>query len=390
MSHGRPSIHRLRGDRRGAGLVEYILLIGLIGLVALAGSRALGQGGDGKVRAHAACVASLSCGDGAGTIAAADVGAATGASTEATPLLGAARVDAPPPAPPAPAAPAERSIGQRALDLGKGFVVDGLWGTVTGLWTMVTHPIETLEGLAYVVSHPIESATAIKDAVVAAWDDNPERVIGAGIFEVVTLPVAALKATKASRLGAVSRVARTVDRVDDASDLVRAADRADDAADVARAAGASDDAARLAALLEKYDTTPGIDMGQPIKFGQANVSPRFSSGGLFKGADVDEVAARLRSGELSPDDLPVQYIWVNGDKMVVNNRSLTALSKAGLQPTRTIDMTGRLPATGDDSLVNVLGRLETMEGNKPACTMCVRESHDDWGSPNREVVRLPE
>jgi hypothetical protein len=111
---------------------------------------------------------------------------------------------------------------------------------------------------------------------------------------------------------------------------------------------------------------------------------------LFKGADVDEVAARLRSGELSPDDLPVQYIWVNGDKMVVNNRSLTALSKAGLQPTRTIDMTGRLPATGDDSLVNVLGRLETMEGNTPSCTMCVRESHDDWGSPSREVVRLPE
>ena len=149
------------------------------------------------------------------------------------------------------------------------------------------------------------------------------------------------------------------------------------------------DVPELAKLLKKYDTTPGIDTGQPILFGQANVSPRFSKGGLFKGADVDEIVTRLRNKELSPDDLPVQYIWVNGEKMVVNNRSLTALSKAGMKPTRTMDMTGKLTETGDDSLASVLGRLETMEGNKPSATIRVRESHEDWGSPVRETVTVP-
>jgi hypothetical protein len=136
-----------------------------------------------------------------------------------------------------------------------------------------------------------------------------------------------------------------------------------------------------------YDLTKGVDTGQPILFGQKGVSPNFSDGGLFKGADVNEIAAKLKSGELSPDDLPVKYIWVNGAKVVVNNRSLTALSKAGMAPTNTIDMTGKLPASGPDSLPSVLGRLDEM-GGQPSTSIPIR-STNDWNSPPRETVTIP-
>src|SRR5207249_6042662 len=107
-------------------------------------------------------------------------------------------------------------------------------------------------------------------------------------------------------------------------------------------------------LRAKYDLTPRPDSGQPILFGQRGVSPAFSSKGRFKGADIDAVVEKLKSGELTPDDLPVEYIWVGGQKVVVNNRSLTALSKAGKQPTKMRDMTGQLPKDGPDCLESVL------------------------------------
>jgi hypothetical protein len=138
-----------------------------------------------------------------------------------------------------------------------------------------------------------------------------------------------------------------------------------------------------------YDITPGVDTGQQIKFGQVNVSPRFSTGGFFNGASVDEIASKLTSGELSSDDVPVQYLWVNAQKMVVNNRSLTALSLAGMEPTNMTDVTGNLPDTGDDALPNVVSRLEEMPGNSPSDTIGIRELHEDWNSPVSKTVSLP-
>lgn len=53
-----------------------------------------------------------------------------------------------------------------------------------------------------------------------------------------------------------------------------------------------------------------------------------------------QVANGLRSGRISPDQLPIEFIVRKGQRIAVNNRSLTALRRAGLQPTRTIDVTG--------------------------------------------------
>jgi hypothetical protein len=143
----------------------------------------------------------------------------------------------------------------------------------------------------------------------------------------------------------------------------------------------------LESILAKYDLTPRVDTGQPIFFGQKGVSPGFFIGGLFKDADINVIANKIISGELKASDVPVHFIWVNGKKIAINNRSLVALSKAGVKPVVTIDLSGKLPKEGRDSLFNVLQRLEEMDG-KPTDTIPIRKTGDRNSGP-REFVTLP-
>ena len=83
----------------------------------------------------------------------------------------------------------------------------------------------------------------------------------------------------------------------------------------------------------------------PITFGQSSISGRFTSverGSTFRyaGWRVEDVAAGLRAGTISPDELPIQYIVRDGTNYAINNRSLTALQLADMQPTVTINITG--------------------------------------------------
>jgi Flp pilus assembly pilin Flp len=210
----RPScLHRFATDRRGASLVEYLICVGAVALIAIAGFRVAGGRVDDKAAAQAACVQSLSCD------AAVTVSAATGVNTGEAGLAvsGTTAGEA------GSGAAPSRSLLDRALDVGRGLIVDGLWGTITGLWDVVTRPVETVQGLWYAVTHPITTATALKDAVVDAWNENPERLVGQAIFEVVTLPVAALKGAKATQLARAARVVDAVEAGDDAADAARIA-----------------------------------------------------------------------------------------------------------------------------------------------------------------------
>ncbi|MFD0671912.1 hypothetical protein [Cohnella sp. GCM10027633] len=45
-------------------------------------------------------------------------------------------------------------------------------GTVEGLWTMVTHPIETVQRLVYVVKHPLQTVQGIWKAVSDSWTNE--------------------------------------------------------------------------------------------------------------------------------------------------------------------------------------------------------------------------
>jgi len=120
----------------------------------------------------------------------------------------------------------------------------GAWDTVSGLWTAVTNPVDTLKGLAYAVTHPGELWDALKKPYTEAWarGDYGEAV-GRGTFEVLSMlfppggGAAAKGAVKAADVaGDVARVANA------ASDVAHAADLAGDAA---RLAGQAADVARL-------------------------------------------------------------------------------------------------------------------------------------------------
>ncbi|MDD8023530.1 MAG: hemagglutinin repeat-containing protein [Paracoccaceae bacterium] len=78
------------------------------------------------------------------------------------------------------------------------------------------------------------------------------------------------------------------------------------------------------------------------RFSQTTASPWFSPDGLFGGLSISDVATRLRSGSLSPSDVPVQTIVVDNTTLIVNTRSSLALSQAGVPRSQwiTIDMTG--------------------------------------------------
>lgn len=75
----------------------------------------------------------------------------------------------------------------------------------------------------------------------------------------------------------------------------------------------------------------------------------------------------MSSGELSADDLPIQYIVFDGKKVTMNNRSLTALSLANMKPSVLVDVS-------DDSieLNKLLQRLKEM-GGQPSESIFIRK-----------------
>jgi len=76
-----------------------------------------------------------------------------------------------------------------------------------------------------------------------------------------------------------------------------------------------------------------------VRFGQKGISSTFRHG-EFAGRTIDDVAAGLRSGAIKPSQLPIQTITRDGVQYTINNRSLMALRKAGLEPTVIKDVTG--------------------------------------------------
>lgn len=116
--------------------------------------------------------------------------------------------------------------------------------------------------------------------------------------------------------------------------------------------------------------------GSRILFGQRSVSRTFTTaenGSDFKyaGMKISDVAGGLRNGSISPDELPIQYVVRNGQGVAVNNRSLLALVRAGLQPTVTIDVSDNARLVS-----RVEGRLAEM-GGSPSQVIRVRGAGPD-------------
>jgi hypothetical protein len=93
----------------------------------------------------------------------------------------------------------------------------------------------------------------------------------------------------------------------------------------------------------------GLGAGvRAIKFGQPSVKSVFAHG-PHAGRTIGEVAQGLRAGKISPNTLPIDYVVRNGEAVTLNNRSLLALRRAGVEPTATRNLTGNARA---ESLLN--------------------------------------
>ena len=75
---------------------------------------------------------------------------------------------------------------------------------------------------------------------------------------------------------------------------------------------------------------------------QKTFSQTFSSEGAFAGRTVSDVANSLKTGQLSPANVPVEYIVRDGNTLILNTRSAQALEQAGIPRSQwnAVNMTG--------------------------------------------------
>ena len=76
------------------------------------------------------------------------------------------------------------------------------------------------------------------------------------------------------------------------------------------------------------------ESSNPLRFSQTTASFSFSNEGKFAGRTIEGVAADLRSGTMTPTDVPVQFITRNGTNLIVDTRSALALRRAGISQGR--------------------------------------------------------
>jgi YD repeat-containing protein len=128
----------------------------------------------------------------------------------------------------------------------------------------------------------------------------------------------------------------------------------------------------------------------PIMFGQKGVSPNFSSKGAFQGASVQEVAAAISEGEIAPSAIQINTVNWNGQNVSVNNRSLTALSIAGQEPTNTVNVTNSISMSPNDpdNLYAFVQRLREMN-YEPSPQIGVRSANNSWQESPAYFVSIP-
>jgi RHS repeat-associated protein len=104
----------------------------------------------------------------------------------------------------------------------------------------------------------------------------------------------------------------------------------------------------------------GLRPGGGIRFAQQGISSNFRNGQFAKMA-VRDIAAGLRMGVISADQLPLQVVVRDGFIYTLNNRSLMALRLAEMQPTIINDVTGYARFEAE-----LTERLFEMGGHPPA------------------------
>jgi pilus assembly protein Flp/PilA len=248
----------LARDTRGAGLVEYMVLVGFIAVAALAAFRAFGSSVHSKVEAQAACVTSLSCGAGQSDYAltSPDLTMALTAPTVETPLPLAAVTPDPESTPtPAPSGETTPSIEHKAWydyiwnGLG-GFFRDGLWSDLYGLYELVSDipgtavalwdlgrmlvqgsqflPDGSMRPNPFYDHEQAEKLAQLLDVVGESIEDyyvdHTDRAVGRTIYEVITLVVAPAKILKIAKAKWLARASK-VTKVDKSTEVLTEAEK---------------------------------------------------------------------------------------------------------------------------------------------------------------------
>jgi Flp pilus assembly pilin Flp len=242
-----PPYRRNRGHR-GATLVEYALLILAIAVLAAGAFRLLGSSVSAGAQ-DAAAVLDGAAGRSAGAVGAQGTsGAPSGGGSDGAQSEG-------------------RGVLGNIWEFTKGVVVDGAWGTVTGLAglgkdivvgtvTAIAHPIDTAKAVGNglyatgsALMHPVDTANslyngavAIKDEIVKSCSENGARCAGNAAFQILTLPAVATKVAKVGQLGQAVTLVGRAEKAEEAAQIAAKAEEAAKAAKVREA----EDAAKLA------------------------------------------------------------------------------------------------------------------------------------------------
>jgi hypothetical protein len=190
-----------------------------------------------------------------------------------------------------------KDVWNGGTSLVKGFFVDGLWEDVKGLfgfvnifdWDTFSSSWGGLWSLTgkwlYAPGEALEAWKNLGKAVLAwdMWGEDPARALGTVLFNVVTLPFAALKALKAGRAGKAGKAGR--------------AGAVDDVADAAGDAGKLPDPKLLDELADAGKADPHLptvgDLARQVDSGTPEV----------RVGDLDEAATAADEAATAADDL---------------------------------------------------------------------------------------
>jgi hypothetical protein len=152
-------------------------------------------------------------------------------------------------------------------------------------------------------------------------------------------PTSLLSAGLPKMLGMGARVSKKISEegIELVLDTARRLD--DEAIEAIWRAGETLDNADGIPLEKVLDVVPNSGLGEPVLFGQRRVGPSFSVDQRFpntSGRSLADVVADLRSGTLTPDDLPLTALRdpATGNLVSMNTRTRAVLAEAGLEPTK--------------------------------------------------------
>jgi ppGpp synthetase/RelA/SpoT-type nucleotidyltranferase len=162
-----------------------------------------------------------------------------------------------------------KDVWNGGVSLVKGFVVDGLWEDLKGLfgfvnvfdWDTFTESWGGLWSLTgkwfYAPGEAAEAWKNLGKAIVAwdMWSQDPARAFGTVLFNVVTLPIGFVKVFKASKAGKLGKV-------DDVADAAGDAGKLPDGIRLADAGRLDPDLPTVGDLARQLDAgTPDLDLG---------------------------------------------------------------------------------------------------------------------------------